>query len=68
LPTTAPASTSTWETYANVIDAHLGREPVYVVVREDDEMAGLIGRYAMTPVAGTGNSLLLVTGRSGTAP
>jgi hypothetical protein len=52
----------------DVIDAHLGREPVYVVVLEDDEMPGLIARYAMTPVASTGNSLLLVTGRSGTAP
>jgi hypothetical protein len=52
----------------DVIDAHLGRDPVYVVVREDDEMPGLIARYALTPVASTGGSLLLVTGRNGTAP
>jgi hypothetical protein len=52
----------------DVIDAHLGRDPVYVVIREDDEMPGLIARYALTPIASTGNSLLLVTGRNGTGP
>jgi transmembrane protein TMEM260 (protein O-mannosyltransferase) len=52
----------------DVIDAHLGRDPVYVVVREDNEMPGIIARYSLTPVAGTANTLLLVTGRNGSAP
>lgn len=52
----------------NVIDAHLGREPVYVVIREDDAMPGILARYALAPIASTGNTLLLVTGRNGTTP
>jgi hypothetical protein len=52
----------------DVIDAHLGREPVYVVVREDEAMPRIVARYALTPIASTGNSLLLVTGRKESAP
>jgi len=51
----------------DVIDAHLGRDPVYVVVREDDEMPAILARYALTPVASTGNILLRVTGVTGLA-
>ena len=51
----------------DVIDAHLGRDPVYVVLREDDAMPGIIARYALTPVPGTADTLLLVTGRTGSA-
>jgi hypothetical protein len=52
----------------DVIDAHLGRQPVYMVVREDDAMPGIMARYGLTPVPGTANTLLLVTGRTGSAP
>ena len=51
----------------DVIDAHLGRDPVYVVVREDNEMPGIIARYALTPVPGTADTLLLVSGRAAAA-
>jgi hypothetical protein len=52
----------------DVIDAHLGREPVYIVVRGDGEMRAIRERYALAAVQGTGNSLFIVTGRVGSAP
>jgi Protein of unknown function (DUF2723) len=52
----------------DVIDAHLGRQPVYVVVRGDGEMRDIRARYALAAVDGTGNSLFIVTGLAGSAP
>jgi hypothetical protein len=52
----------------DVIDAHLGREPVYVVVRGEGEMRDIRARYALAAVDGTGNSLFIVTGRAGAVP
>jgi hypothetical protein len=51
----------------DVIDAQLGHQPVYVVVREDDAMPGIIARCALTHVPGTADTLLLVTGRAHSA-
>ena len=52
----------------DVIDAHLGRDPVYVVLRNDEQMPLIEARYTLADVPDTGNLLLQVTGRVGSAP
>ncbi len=48
----------------DVIDAHLGRDPVYVVFRDEGQMRGIEARFALDPVPHTNNTLFRVTGRA----
>ncbi|MEX1169959.1 MAG: hypothetical protein WEE50_07440 [Chloroflexota bacterium] len=48
----------------DVIDAHLGRTPVYVIRDDPSEVAMLADRYELVPIDGTdAHSLTEVTGR-----
>ncbi|HEX7951028.1 MAG TPA: DUF2723 domain-containing protein [Candidatus Limnocylindrales bacterium] len=50
----------------DVIDANLGRRPVYVIRVDPDEVALLAARYRLEPIDGAvGFDLTLVTGRRG---